>query len=500
MILSIRAKIILITLLILFLGIGASTILNGYLFISEHFTVLQANTYTIAQNLKFQLDKIIRLGLTLDTMMGFEKQCKEVVAKYKNIAYAMVIKENGEIVFHNDSNEMGMTLQGPSKQVLDKLSGTEQIYHTSKHKDNEYYEVLIPVEDNQKMIIGAIAIGFPVNIIQQKIYALVFSTALTTIVSFIIALMLLIFALYLWVTRPLAQLVTVIQDIREKNSLDRHVEIKSQDEIGKLASVFNKMISELDHNRMALIEKKRIEKELEIARVIQSTILPKDIRLPGYLVAASMRPAEEVGGDYYDIINKNDVYWVNIGDVTGHGVAAGLVMMMLQTCALANINANPNIPPNTLTSLSNKTLFQNVKKRMLLDMYVTTCFLKFNEEGQFEYAGAHLPILIYRNKTKKVEQFQTEGVWLGMFEDITNITHNKSFQLGKDDLLFLYTDGVIEVRNPQKELYGLERLTNLLIRNGEKTPDEVMDSLYKELESFMHEQSDDITVVIVKKQ
>jgi len=266
-----------------------------------------------------------------------------------------------------------------------------------------------------------------------------------------------------------------------------------------LCSVTGVLISNIYSKEMSK-EKDRLENEMNIAEQIQTSILPKKYDVPGYKICPFMKPADEVGGDYYDIINVNNgKFWVNIGDVTGHGLTAGLIMLMLQTSASTNIKINPDIKPSDLMINSNKTIFDNIRNRLLLDQYITACFFTGNKNGEFEYAGAHEDIIIYRKKTKKIERIPTVGIWLGLTEDISKIVKTNKFKLEKDDLLFIFTDGVIEIMNENNEQYDIYRLEQFLIKMGTKEPEDIRDSLNIELNNFKSEQKDDITFVIIKK-
>ena len=247
-------------------------------------------------------------------------------------------------------------------------------------------------------------------------------------------------------------------------------------------------------------EKQRLENEMKVAQRIQTSILPKKYSIPGHKVVGFMRPAEEVGGDYYDILNDpSGKFWLNIGDVTGHGVTAGLIMLMLQTSTSTTINTIKDVTPKTLVAKNNTVIFQNIRNRLLLDQYITTCFCCGNENGEYSYAGAHEDILIYRSNEKKVESIGTGGMWVGLVDDIEELTEEGSFKLNKNDILLLYTDGVIEIRNLKQEQYDCERLKNILLENCEKEPEEISDILIKDLDNFKEKQEDDITFIIAKK-
>ncbi|MCG8569082.1 MAG: SpoIIE family protein phosphatase, partial [Spirochaetes bacterium] len=248
-------------------------------------------------------------------------------------------------------------------------------------------------------------------------------------------------------------------------------------------------------------EKERLENEMVIAERIQTGILPKNYQIQGYQIYAHMKPAEEVGGDYYDILNAPDGnFWVNIGDVTGHGVTSGLIMMMLQTSASSIIHSRPNITPEKLIVHCNKIMFDNIQNRLLLDQFITSCFIKFYPSGIFQFSGAHEDMLVYRKKENKIKKIKTRGIWLGLMEDISHGTELKTSRLDSGDILFIFTDGVIEIKNKENEQFDLHGLVQFFQNSNKAIPEKIGQQLMVELNRFKDKQKDDITFVIIKKE
>lgn len=182
--------------------------------------------------------------------------------------------------------------------------------------------------------------------------------------------------------------------------------------------------------------------EMELAKRIQTALVPATPTLEGCDVAATMRPAAQVGGDYYDVVHVGGAEWVLIGDVSGHGVPAGLVMMMFQTAVRTALQANPRMEPNELLALANHALTSNIR-RLGENKYMTVSALR-RTDGGFRFAGMHQDILVYRSASGQVEEIETEGTWLGIAEDIGDLLHVRSFELGSGDALLLFTDGLTE--------------------------------------------------------
>src|SRR5690606_17839050 len=130
-----------------------------------------------------------------------------------------------------------------------------------------------------------------------------------------------------------------------------------------------------------LRDKHRLEDEMEIAARIQTSILPQDLAVPGLEVGARMVPATEVGGDYYDVIPQVDGAWIGVGDVAGHGLRAGLVMLMVQSAVASLVRERPGASPRDLVATLNVTIADNVRRRLQQDEHVTFSLLRYRRSG-----------------------------------------------------------------------------------------------------------------------
>jgi serine phosphatase RsbU (regulator of sigma subunit) len=191
--------------------------------------------------------------------------------------------------------------------------------------------------------------------------------------------------------------------------------------------------------------------EMDLARKIQTVLLPAEPRIKDYDVAAEMVPAAEVGGDYYDVISGEAADWVLIGDVSGHGVTAGLIMMMVQSAVRAVLQAKNAISPAAVLSQVNTSLWNNFKQ-MGGEQYMTITALKL-EGGSVTHAGLHQDILVYRASSRHVEHIETHGAWVGLLQDLALALEDQSFQLQPGDTMLLYSDGL-----PERLIEGGQRL------------------------------------------
>jgi len=270
-------------------------------------------------------------------------------------------------------------------------------------------------------------------------------------------------------------------------------------ELGDLVMSFNTMVTEVSRSRDELQRTEALRREVQIAHRIQTAILPGSPTVPGFEVAARMKPAADVGGDLYDLLVFPETFWVLIGDVSGHGINSGLVMMMAQAAAYATIADDPHATPCDVIAAVNRVVHENVRRRMGRDDYLTLMAARHLGDGRFIAAGAHQPIFIARS-AGKVEVVEPVGPWCGVTPEMGEGLREFEFGLGRGDLLCLITDGVVEAsQGDGGGLYGEDRLTELLGRVGACTAPQALASVFDEVEKFASVQTDDMTAVLLRR-
>jgi len=237
--------------------------------------------------------------------------------------------------------------------------------------------------------------------------------------------------------------------------------------------------------------------EMELAKKIQTSLIPTRIELDGFDALGYMRPASEVGGDYFDIIQAGNRQYAVIGDVSGHGVTSGLIMMMAQTVLHSIITSERFSSPSDILSHANLTLTENIQK-LGEEKYMTMKLLELHPSGKIKFTGAHLNSIIFRSKTGTTEYLESKGFWLGMEEKIKDFLIEGEITLSNNDVILLYTDGLTESVDPQNNLFGLEYLSEILKNNGQKDIGFIQSAILEALEKY--EINDDISILILKKQ
>ena len=245
-------------------------------------------------------------------------------------------------------------------------------------------------------------------------------------------------------------------------------------------------------------EKRRLESELAIATRIQTSILPRNLDVRGLSIAARMLPATEVGGDYYDVLPTSNGCWIGIGDVAGHGLRSGLVMMMLQSVVAALVKQSPDARPRDVLRSVNAVLHDNVRMRLEQDEHATLSLIRYRHDGELTFAGAHEDMLIFRAATGQVEIVPTLGTWVGATRDIDDATQDSVSRLQDGDVLLLYTDGVIEAQTAEREHFGAERLAREFAAVARESVGSIVDHLGAVVEAFMDEQRDDLALLVAR--
>jgi sigma-B regulation protein RsbU (phosphoserine phosphatase) len=329
-------------------------------------------------------------------------------------------------------------------------------------------------------------------------------------------------------TSPIKELVAGAEAIA-KGELDREVKVRSQDEVGVLAATFNYMTNQLKQsfenleakvtertaqlqqanqeishlNELLKAENVRMSAELEVSRRLQKMILPKEEELRQITeldIVGFMEPADEVGGDYYDVIRQNGSIKISIGDVTGHGLESGVLAIMVQTAFRTLLTHNETDLGKILNTL-NRTIYDNVQ-RMDSHKNLTLALLDYGK-GTLTFSGQHEEIIVVRTsgEIERIDTFDL-GFPIGLEQNIANFVSSATLELSVGDVVVLYTDGITEAENIHRQQYGLEKLMQVVQVNVMRSATEIRQAVIDDLRQHIGEQKlfDDITLVVFKPQ
>ena len=345
------------------------------------------------------------------------------------------------------------------------------------------------------LMVGLVA--FAIFLVRKNVT----QVSLSIFLGVLLGLILLILILFLFdVVLPINRVAKQVNNLLTGRQYQR-LDPTSYDEIGMFTHFFNEITRDLEKISYDVKERRRMSSELDIAAKMQADVLPKEAPdSPGLDIVAKTRSAAEVGGDSFDFISSPDgkQTYIYIGDVTGHGVPAGLVMVMTHTLIEAmiamGIQSSKDVIVNTNTLLT---------PRISSRLFMTMVMLRWNSEQQkMYYTGAgHEHILLYKAKSEKVEAFRSGGIALGMIPDNSKIALEKEIPMEIGDAVVLYTDGLTEAKNKTGQMFTMERMASSLEKHGYLPSAEgIFDHVTKDFANYVGQyvQIDDTTMIVIK--
>lgn len=330
------------------------------------------------------------------------------------------------------------------------------------------------------------------------------------------------------ITRDIRTLANAAEQISAQN-YDVEIKLQSRDEIGQLGQTFGLMADEIreyttnlealvvertaelsEANRQITLlneqlhdENLRLSAELDVARQLQMMVLPptseinaiKELDIAGY-----MQPADEVGGDYYDVLSVGDTVYFGIGDVTGHGLPSGVIMLMAQTGMLTLAHSGEQDMEKMLSHL-NHVLYHNIL-RIRENKSMTLAIIRYRDR-LFELVGQHESVLICRTDGQ-IEEIDTLdfGFPVGLEFEIEDFIATKQIEMAPGDVMLLYTDGITEAENQDGQYFGITRLKEALARSHQLAAQEILDQIIRDVHAFIdgYHIYDDISALVIKQE
>lgn len=271
-------------------------------------------------------------------------------------------------------------------------------------------------------------------------------------------------------------------------------------ELKLLNTIAMQVVPALEISRLyqELIEKARFEQELRVARQVQESLLPQRLpEIPGWSVAMRWRPAHEVSGDFYDVINVNDqTLELVIADVTDKGMPASLFMVFTRSILRVSIYSGDE-PVNVITSVN-----QSICRDSYEGLFTSLVYARLDQEtGKLTYVNAgHNPPLLYHAHSGKIETLIRTGLPLGV--DLNAAYTQQEIYLEEGDFILFYTDGITEATNAQQEEFGIERLKRQVLKDYDCEVDEILDGIETALQAFTLQGGplDDATLLGLKRK
>ncbi|PZU97384.1 MAG: serine/threonine protein phosphatase [Pseudanabaena sp.] len=319
------------------------------------------------------------------------------------------------------------------------------------------------------------------------------------------------------VVTTIAVLALVAENDRASEKLLEQVILKDKaytqlDQVNKnLEDIIDERTKELKEanqeinslNQQLTLENYRMSSELAVTRKLQEMILPRPKELNSIKeldIVGFMEPADEVGGDYYDVLQRDGRIKIGIGDVTGHGLESGVIMIMLQT-AIRTLLINGESNPVKFLSTINQTIYENLQ-RMNCDKSLSLILMDYHDSNLY-ISGQHESVIVVR-ANGEIEIIDTDalGFPIGLTDEITEFVFELEIHLDLGDLVLLYTDGIPEAENKNKQYYGLDRLIQLISESREKPIESIREIVISDVREFIgsNKVHDDITFVVMKRK
>ncbi len=428
----------------------------------------------------------------------------KLVGAGDEIAYARVIDATGNVRASGRVEEVFQIDPGPRGEFLSEDGRVTWSRHDTDGGEvrDIAVRVGVPGADGQRFEVGTVRLGVHKDAVEDAIEDTRLSTTLLLLGIFA-AGNLLIMGLVQVFVRPIQLLTDGVRAIGDGN-MDGKLDVRGPAEIGAIAGVFNEITEKFKKARDSILEQEKMQKEIEVAKQIQQSLLPRRRpEISGYDIAPLYQAAAEVGGDYYDFVQvDDDTIGVVVADVSGKGVPGSLVMTMIRTALRMEARGNRNA--SDVMAKMNAFVTDDMKKGMFVTMFYVILDSK-NRVISYASAG-HNPMILYRHETRETFFLNPRGFPVGIsLPDETLFRRSISLEkirLKKDDMLVIYTDGVTEAMNEKREQYGEDRLIQMVKSNGALSPNEFIAKLDADIKGFTsgYPQSDDITVVAIKER
>ncbi len=296
------------------------------------------------------------------------------------------------------------------------------------------------------------------------------------------------------------QYLSIQTEITERKKLEKNLEQIVKIRTHELAQA-NEEITLL--NQRLCSENIQLTGKLKILHQMQQLILPKKeelAKIDCLDISGYSEPTDELGGDYYDILADDNSITIGIGDVTGHGLESGILMVMTQA-AICTLKQLKDINPIDFLDILNRAIFYNVK-RMKSEKNLSLAIINYCR-GEVCITGQHEEIIVVRNNGE-VELIDTIdlGLPIGIDEDIKEFINYHKLTLNTGDGMVLYTDGITEARDLHKNQYGIERLCSVISKNWSLDCEQIRDIIIDDVKKFIGLQKieDDLTLLLLKQR
>lgn len=402
------------------------------------------------------------------------------------------VQSRNSSLFLDDSRVLYMGVDQNKNRFF--IDVNEKLLEEGLGEKDRIVNIVVPVADAFGVIYGVSYESLDANLVQARL-----EIAVIALIGLCLALML-AYMMSVSITNPLKLLKEGAGRIAQRDFSVR-VAVKGKDEVGVLSQTFNKMAEDLEASTEAMLYKERVQKELELAAQMQEGLLPnEELSTETFEVAGGLVPATEVGGDAFDYIETEDGrHLIYLGDVTGHGVAAGIISSIVNAMLYAMRSVSDL---RELIARLNDVLLE----KTTMKVFMTMALVLWDEKKSTAYYvnAGHPPVLYYDSASQKVTEVKVDGMALGLSDKLSGNTKMQKIQMKANDVIVIYSDGIPEAPNAEGVQYGVQKLkaimqdaaTDLYTAKGIKNA--ILADVVQHIGDFEHK--DDMTVVVLKKK
>ena len=403
-----------------------------------------------------------------------------------------IIQGDREVVNVGRSFKLDISGHRPAASAAIRMLGdAEKLY-----VNDDSYVFQTPVLSQDKPI-GNVFLTYSKQELHDNIKRGIRITITVSAVSLLLGLVLALF-FFRRISQPMNVLMTGVNTMA-KGNLDVNINMPVKNEFRVLAQAFNEMSFRIAAAQKEHVVKERMDRELEIARDVQHTLLPVEVYTPpGFQIGHHYASATEVGGDYLDVIRVGESkVGLVMADVSGKGVP-GLVIMAMVKIMVQNLVAK-GTPPKEIVRKLNSALLGNIRRNMFVTFFVA---ILDSESGTVVFSNAgHNPAVIFNHQTLRARFFKMEGPPMGTFPDHVFAEHLHEYRIDLDsgDMLLQYTDGLNESMNENGEQFTLDRILDIVDEHACEGAESLVGRLVRAEAAFRGSapQSDDLTLLAV---
>lgn len=472
-------------------------------------TILQEN-FRRMESIATLLSRKSVDGLLEENFLALSKEAKIIVSENPDfIATAIITNSKNMVLGTTDPTSFPVLKPFSIPQALETYREDVHLYSLDLEgnagQKRRYFVIKKPVvlsPEEPSAVLGNVYLFVDSDPVFAEIRHVRAQYLRFAVVVFLLAnagLGLLIFLIFV----PLQKLATWVRNMGEVDIEDA-IEIDTSSEIGRIAQAFSEITDKFRESQKSLAEQERLQQEMHLAREIQQTLLPAEFpEIEGYEIASYYEAAKEVGGDYYDFVEVDrHRMGIVVADVSGKGVPGSLVMTMIRTALRTEAKGRDSAAE--VLARVNDFVLGDMKKGMFVTLFY---MILDSRKRRITFASAgHNPLILYRSLTNKTYYLNPKGFPVGISltdKDLFRRSiEDDTIQLTKGDILICHTDGITEAMNSRREMFGEERLLEVIRKYGHLGAKQFVEKLKEELVTFTEGQiqNDDITLVVIKEK